>query len=141
MSERVPARDIERIVGVKRHQSQHIIRGDYATGRALILHPHNCLARWDDLRDCSWSLALDRGDAWLPDDKPHYVRVRDGLSEADGAGVEVPVGRGEVDWESVLASLAEAGYAGWLTPDRTTGEDPAADAAKAVTYIKRVMPF
>lgn len=70
-----------------------------------------------------------------------HVRVRDGLSESDGAGVEVPVGRGEVDWENVLASLAEAGYTGWLTPDRTTGEDPASDAAKAVTYIKRVMPF
>lgn len=69
------------------------------------------------------------------------VRVRDGLAEADGAGVEVPVGRGEVDWESVLAALAEAEFAGWLTPDRTSGDDPARDAARAMSYIRNVMPF
>lgn len=69
------------------------------------------------------------------------VRVRDGLQESDGAGVEVPVGRGEVEWEEVLAALAEAEFAGWLTPDRTTGEDPAADAAKAISYVRKVMPF
>lgn len=33
---------------------------------------------WDDLRDCRWSLALDRAEVWLPDDQPHYVRVRNG---------------------------------------------------------------
>ncbi|HEX6986553.1 MAG TPA: TIM barrel protein, partial [Planctomycetaceae bacterium] len=70
-----------------------------------------------------------------------HVRVRDGLREADGAGVEVPVGRGEVDWESVFASLAEAEYAGWFTPDRTTGDDPARDAAKALAFVTNVMPF
>lgn len=70
-----------------------------------------------------------------------HVRVRDGLQEADEAGIEVPVGRGEVDWENVIAALAEAEYGGWLTPDRTTGEDPAADAANAIAYLKNVMPF
>lgn len=70
-----------------------------------------------------------------------HVRVRDGLQESDGAGIEVPVGRGEVEWESVLAALAEADYGGWLTPDRTTGEDPAKDAANALSYLRNVMPF
>jgi L-ribulose-5-phosphate 3-epimerase len=70
-----------------------------------------------------------------------HVRVRDGLQEADGAGVEVAVGRGEVDWESLFAALAEIGYAGWLTPDRTTGDDPARDAARAIAYVKNVLPF
>ena len=83
MSTRVPADQIEAVVGVKRHQTAHVIRGDYATGMAYILHPHDCLARYADLRDCPWSLALDRGDAWLPDDKPHYVRVRNGQLVAD----------------------------------------------------------
>ncbi len=69
------------------------------------------------------------------------VRVRDGLRESDGAGVEVVVGRGEVDWEATLATLAEAEYIGWLTPDRTAGDDPAGDAARAVTYIRNVLPF
>lgn len=70
-----------------------------------------------------------------------HIRVRDGLQEADGAGIEVPVGRGEVEWESLLASVAEADYRGWLSPDRTSGEDPAGDAARAISYIKNVMPF
>lgn len=70
-----------------------------------------------------------------------HVRVRDGLQEADGAGVEVPVGRGEVDWEAVLASLAEVGYDDWFTPDRTNGDDPARDAAQAIVFVKNVMPF
>ncbi len=79
------ARDIERIVGVKRHQTWHIIRGDNPTGMAYVLHPHDCLARHDDLSDCPWSLAIDRGGVWLPDDKPHHVRLRNGELIADMA--------------------------------------------------------
>lgn len=71
----------------------------------------------------------------------NHVRVRDGLRDTDGAGVEVPVGRGEVDWDELLASLAEIGFAGWMTPDRTSGEDMASDAARAVSYLRNVMPF
>jgi sugar phosphate isomerase/epimerase len=70
-----------------------------------------------------------------------HVRVRDGLRDTDGAGVEVPVGRGEVDWDELLATLAEIDFAGWMTPDRTSGEDMAADAARAVSYVRSVMPF
>ncbi len=70
-----------------------------------------------------------------------HVRVRDGLRDTDGAGVEVPVGRGEVDWDELLAALAEVNFAGWMTPDRTSGEDMAADAARAVSYVRNVMPF
>ena len=70
-----------------------------------------------------------------------HVRVRDGLREGDDAGLEVPVGRGEVDWESLLAALVEIGFGDWLTPDRTTGEDTARDAAQAISYVSNVMPF
>jgi sugar phosphate isomerase/epimerase len=70
-----------------------------------------------------------------------HVRVRDGLRDTDGAGVEVPVGRGEVDWDELLAALAEINFAGWMTPDRTSGEDMAADAARAVSYVRNAMPF
>ena len=92
MTERVPATDIERIVGATRDQTRHIIRGDYKTGMAYILHPHECLARYDDLRDCPWSLALDRGDVWLPDDQPHHVRLRDGRLVADHAPIPTTTG-------------------------------------------------
>lgn len=70
-----------------------------------------------------------------------HVRIRDGLRDSDGSGVEVPVGRGEVDWDSLLASLAECDFGGWLTPDRTSGEDPARDAARAIAFVKNVLPF
>ena len=83
MSAHVPASEIETIVGATRHQTQHVIRGNYIDGTAYLLHSHECLARYRDLRDCPWSLALDRGEAWLPDDRPYYVRLRDGRLAVD----------------------------------------------------------
>ena len=81
MTERVPANRIEALVGAKRHPWRHIIRGAMDgpdAGLAYILHPDDCRNHWDDLRDCPWSLALDRGGVWLPDDLPHHVRLRNG---------------------------------------------------------------
>ena len=83
MTHRVPADQIEALVGAKRHQSRHIIRGGEVSGIAYILHPHTCLKRHTDLRECPWSLALDRDDVWLPDNGPHYVNLRAGQLIAD----------------------------------------------------------
>ncbi len=89
MTDRVPADRIEALVGAQRHQREHIIRGDYNTGRAYILHPTECLDRYSDLRDCPWSLALDRADVWLSSDEPSFVRVLDGrLVSGDPVPVE-----------------------------------------------------
>jgi L-ribulose-5-phosphate 3-epimerase len=74
-------------------------------------------------------------------DRLNHVRIRDGLRESDGTGTEVPVGRGEVQWETLFAALAEAGYESWFAPDRTTGDDPAGDAARALKFATNVMPF
>lgn len=68
----------------------------------------------------------------------HHVQVRDAVREVDGTGVEVPVGRGEVEWDELLALLEETDYRGWLTVDRTQGEDKQADCARAVQYLQRV---
>ena len=80
MSERVPASQIEGLVGAHRHPTEHIVRGDSPSGSgvAYIMHPAVCLARYDDVRECPWSLALTRGEVWLPDDLPHRVRLRNG---------------------------------------------------------------
>lgn len=67
-----------------------------------------------------------------------HVMVRDAVREADLGGTEVPVGRGEVPWDEILALLQEAGYAGWLTVDRTQGEDRAADAGRAIQFLQSV---
>ena len=65
------------------------------------------------------------------------VTARDAL--ADGAGGrEVPVGRGEVDWEELLALLDEANFRGWTTCDRTEGPDRFAEASRAVGYLRKV---
>lgn len=61
MTDLVPADDIERIVGVKRHPTQHYGRAVSAKQTVYILHSHYCKDSGRDLRECPFSLALDRG--------------------------------------------------------------------------------
>jgi hypothetical protein len=65
MSERVDSTKIEAIVGVERHSVNHIARADSDEEMVYILHSQRCLdqeaAGLLDLRDCSYSLALDEG--------------------------------------------------------------------------------
>lgn len=77
----VPADKIEGIVGHQRHSTYHYARAVSAEQRVYILHPHECLlTNATDLRDCPFSLALNRGidlDYWV-EDVPLRVNVRDG---------------------------------------------------------------
>lgn len=84
MTTRVPADRIEQLVHARRHPTEHIIRGDYTTLTAYILHSTECRDRYTDLRDCPWSLALDRDVVWLPTDQPQVARLRDGHLVASG---------------------------------------------------------
>jgi sugar phosphate isomerase/epimerase len=67
-----------------------------------------------------------------------HVVVRDAVRGADGMGAEVVLGRGEVPWEEVIALLHQFDYRGWLTADRTQGQDQAGDAARALTYLRSI---
>lgn len=67
-----------------------------------------------------------------------HLQVRDALHGRDGAGKETAVGRGEVDWPTLLALVQEIGYRGWMTVRRTEGDDPVGDVARAVEFIRRV---
>ena len=67
-----------------------------------------------------------------------HLQVRDAVSDIDGNGLEVPVGRGEVDWDEFLALLEEAGYQGWLTVDRTQGDDKTGDIARTVQFLRNM---
>lgn len=69
-----------------------------------------------------------------------HVTVRDAVRDADGSGLEVPVGRGEVPWDEFLAVLSEADYRGPLTIDRTAGDDLAGDATRAIEFVRRALP-
>lgn len=66
------------------------------------------------------------------------IQVRDAIHDLGGGGQEVPVGRGQVDWDEFLALVDEAAYRGWLTVDRTQGEDQAGDATRAIQYLRQV---
>ena len=68
-----------------------------------------------------------------------HIQIRDALSSVDGNGREVPVGRGEVDWELILALVDEMNYRGWLTVLRTEGDDRIGDCTRAVAYLKNVL--
>jgi hypothetical protein len=54
MSALVPATDIERIVGVDRHATDHWGRAVSAEQTVYILHAAECLASGIDLRDCNF---------------------------------------------------------------------------------------
>ena len=49
---------------------------------------------------------------------------------------EVPLGCGQVDWDRYLAALRAVGYDGFLTIEREVGDDPRADIAGAVDFLK-----
>jgi hypothetical protein len=82
MTDLVPTDQIERIVGARRHPHQHLGRAVSAEQAVYILHSQECRDRYADLRDCPWSLALDRGideyDWSDREDQAVLVRVRAG---------------------------------------------------------------
>lgn len=85
MSEIVPSSEIEAIVGVPRHRSIHYGRAVSAEQRVYILHSQRCKDSGVDLRDCRFSVALDRGinvrswSGW--EDKPVLLYVSQSESE------------------------------------------------------------
>lgn len=81
MADIVPADQIEQIVGIERHPTRHYARAVSAEQTVYILHSQECRDRYDDLRECPFSRALDRGideyDWSDREDQPVLVRIRD----------------------------------------------------------------
>jgi len=71
-------------------------------------------------------------------DRVLTVQVRDGQRDIDGQGLEVPVGRGEVAWDELLALLQEAPFRGWMVATRSVGDDHTGDIGRAIRYVRRV---
>ena len=69
-----------------------------------------------------------------------YIRARDALRDVDGAGVEVGVGDGVVDWTELLPTLVEADYNGWICVERAGGETRADDVRRGVSHLKTLIP-
>ncbi len=68
-----------------------------------------------------------------------YGITNHGTNKAEGEGpayIELPLGQGGVPFDKYLAALTDEGYHGFLTIEREVGDDPAADIALAVNYLK-----
>lgn len=72
--------------------------------------------------------------------KPYIVHThaKDGAynSAHEGGYKEVPLGKGDVDFPQYLAALRDVGYDGYLTIERECGDDPVADIAEAIRFLK-----
>lgn len=79
MSTPIPANTIEQIVDATRHPLEHIGRAVSTEETIYILHSGECYKTFNDLRDCPFSKALDRGidrEQWEPyEDRPVKLRV------------------------------------------------------------------
>lgn len=69
-----------------------------------------------------------------------HTHAKDGIPlnppENGRRWLEVPLGKGGVPWPEYLKALDEIGYHGFLTIEREVGDDPAADIAMAVDFLK-----
>lgn len=61
MTDLVDATEIERIVGIGRHDSRHYGKAVSSEQTVYILHSMLCKTSGRDLRECAFSLALDTG--------------------------------------------------------------------------------
>jgi L-ribulose-5-phosphate 3-epimerase len=52
---------------------------------------------------------------------------------------EVPLGAGDIDWLSYVASLTAVEYRAWLTIKRETGVDRIKDVERGVAFLKRMI--
>lgn len=68
-----------------------------------------------------------------------HVHAKDGVRDlAQGRGVEVPLGRGSVDFASLLAVLEEHQYRGYFTIERENADDPVFEIGQAVEYLRNL---
>jgi sugar phosphate isomerase/epimerase len=67
-----------------------------------------------------------------------HVQARDARAASVSSGMqEVPVGAGDVEWMSFVATLQVIEYAGFLAVKRDAGENKLADLANGVKFLRR----
>lgn len=68
-----------------------------------------------------------------------HVRGKDGVKDlARGRGIEVPLGRGTVDFQMLIAMLEEARYKGYITVQRDHPENPVQEVADGLAYLQNI---
>ncbi len=81
MIERVDADQIERIVGIRRHETWHYGRAVSSEQKVYVLHSSECLNSGIDLYECPYSVALESGidpEDW-PEDIPLPITIHNGF--------------------------------------------------------------
>ena len=66
-------------------------------------------------------------------------RLRDAIREMDKGGIEVPLGQGMVMWDQFLPLVSETAYQGWLTVDRTQGDQRLEDCQHAISFVESAL--
>ncbi|MHC2069378.1 sugar phosphate isomerase/epimerase family protein [Bremerella sp. T1] len=67
------------------------------------------------------------------------VRGKDGVKDlARGRGIEVPLGRGTVDFPLLIASLEEARYKGYICVEREHPEHPVQEVSDGLEFLRNV---
>jgi len=70
-----------------------------------------------------------------------YAHAKDARrAGASRTAQEVALGHGDIDWMHYLGVLEEIEYRGWLTIIRAAGDNPLADVAAGVQFLRRFMP-
>ena len=70
-----------------------------------------------------------------------HVRAKDGVQDlARGRGIEVPLGRGSVDFPLLMAMLDDIRYQGYLTIERENPENPVLEVEQALQYCRSLLP-
>ncbi len=65
------------------------------------------------------------------------VAARDAVRDLSrGRGVDVPLGRGSVDFPLILGKLEEQRYAGWYIVDRINSQDAIGEIGNAIQYLR-----
>ena len=69
-----------------------------------------------------------------------HIHAKDARRSSTSRAVqEVPLGAGDIDWLYFLGLLEEIEYRGWLTIERETGDNRAADVAAGVEFLRRLV--
>jgi len=74
----------------------------------------------------------------LRDVNPEVIYgVVPGADQAEAAFEELPLGRGDVDFDGYLKALDDIGYRGFLTIEREVGNDPERDILAAAEFLTK----
>ncbi len=68
-----------------------------------------------------------------------YVHARDGVRDLSiGRGLEVPLGQGAVDFPTILVTLENSSYRGYLTVVRRDAKRPVVEIGNALQYLRAI---